>query len=47
MGRWVRDVLVWTKPPLLLQNELLAVDGLAGEARMAEPVRSSGSGVMP
>ena len=27
-GRWVRDVLVWTKPPALLRNELLAIDGL-------------------
>ena len=36
-GRWVRDVLVWTKKPLLFRNELVAVDGLAGEARAAEP----------
>jgi hypothetical protein len=36
-GRWVRDVLVWTKAPLLFRNELMAVDGLAGEARAAEP----------
>jgi hypothetical protein len=35
-GRWVRDVLVWTKAPLLFRNELVAVDGLAGEARAAE-----------
>jgi hypothetical protein len=34
-GRWVRDVLVWTKAPLLFQNELVAVDGLAGEVRAA------------
>lgn len=27
-GRWVRDVLVWTKGPLLFRNELLAVDGV-------------------
>lgn len=27
-GRWVRDVLVWTRSPLLLRNELVAVDGL-------------------
>jgi hypothetical protein len=26
-GRWVRDVLVWTKSPLLLRTELVAVDG--------------------
>ena len=35
-GRWVRDVLVWTKAPLLLRNELLAVDGPAGAVRPAE-----------
>ena len=28
-GRWLRDVLVWTKPPALLRNELLATDGLS------------------
>src|SRR3954464_15928214 len=27
-GRWVRDVLVWTKAPFLFRNELVAVDGL-------------------
>ena len=36
-GRWVRDVLVWTKAPLMFQNKLVAVDGPAGEARSAEP----------
>jgi Protein of unknown function (DUF2550) len=36
-GRWVRDVLVWTKAPLLIRNELVAVDGLAGAVRAAEP----------
>jgi hypothetical protein len=36
-GRWVRDVLVWTKGRALFRNELVAVDGLAGEARAAEP----------
>ena len=25
-GRWVRDVLVWTKGPFLLRNELLPAD---------------------
>ena len=35
-GRWVRDVRVWTKAPALFRNELVAVDGLAGEARAAE-----------
>jgi hypothetical protein len=30
-GRWVSDVLVWTKAPLLFRNEILATDGV--EAR--------------
>jgi hypothetical protein len=30
-GRWVRDILVWTKAPLLVQNELIPVDRLLGE----------------
>jgi hypothetical protein len=36
LWRWVRDVLVWTKAPSLFRNEVVAVDGLAGEARAAE-----------
>ena len=36
-GRWVRDVLVWTKAPFMFRNELVAVDGLAGAARRAKP----------
>jgi hypothetical protein len=35
-GRWVRDVLVWTKGPFLFRNELVAVDRLV-EQRPAEP----------
>jgi hypothetical protein len=30
-GRWVREVLVWTKAPFLFRNELVPGDGLAGE----------------
>ena len=30
-GRWVSDVLVWTKGPFLFRNELAAVDGLEGQ----------------
>ena len=30
-GRWVRDVLVWTKGPFLFRNELVAADGLEGQ----------------
>jgi hypothetical protein len=36
-GRWVRDVLVWTKAPFLFRNELVAADVLAGGARAAKP----------
>jgi hypothetical protein len=30
-GRWVRDVLVWSKAPFMLRNELVPVDRVAGE----------------
>jgi hypothetical protein len=30
-GRWVREVLVWTKAPFLFRNELVPGDGLTGE----------------
>jgi hypothetical protein len=30
-GRWVRDILVWTKAPLLIRNELVPADRLDGE----------------
>ena len=30
-GRWVHDVLVWSKAPFMLRNELVAVDSLSGE----------------
>jgi hypothetical protein len=30
-------VLVWSRAPLLFPNELMAIDGLAGEVRAAEP----------
>jgi hypothetical protein len=32
-GRWVRDVLVWTKGPFLFRNELVAADSLGGPRR--------------
>ena len=35
-GRWVRDVLVWSKGPLMFRNVLVPVDGLSGE----RPARS-------
>ena len=34
-GRWVRDVLVWTKAPLLFRNELVVVDGMGEERTSA------------
>jgi hypothetical protein len=30
-GRWVRDVLVWNKAPLLFRTEFVPVDALASE----------------
>jgi hypothetical protein len=30
-GRWIRDVLVWTKAPFLFRNELVPADELAGQ----------------
>jgi hypothetical protein len=36
-GRWVRDILVWTKTPLLFRNELVPADGLASEPHDAKP----------
>jgi hypothetical protein len=36
-GRWVREVLVWTKTPFLFRNELVAADALAGDAHAAKP----------
>ncbi len=30
-GRWVSDVFVWTRAPLLVRNELIPVDRLCGE----------------
>jgi hypothetical protein len=35
-GRWVRDVLVWTKAPFFFRNELVAVEGM-NEQRAAGP----------
>jgi hypothetical protein len=35
-GRWVRDVLVWTKAPFFFRNELVPADGLE-QQRPAAP----------
>jgi hypothetical protein len=32
-GRWVRDVLVWSKAPFMFRNELVPIDSLSGERR--------------
>jgi Protein of unknown function (DUF2550) len=36
-GRWVREILVWTKTPFLFRNELVAADARAGDDRVPEP----------
>jgi hypothetical protein len=36
-GRWVGQVLVWTKAPFLFRNELVVAEAPAGEARTAKP----------
>ena len=36
-GRWVGEVLVWTKAPFLFRNDLVVAKTLAGEARAAKP----------
>jgi hypothetical protein len=41
-GRWVSDVLVWTKAPLLLRNELVVLDGIGEERGAADEVRRLG-----
>jgi hypothetical protein len=42
-GRWVSDVLVWTKGPFLFRNELAAVDGLeARRPRHSDEVKHVG-----
>jgi hypothetical protein len=44
-GRWVRDVLVWTKAPLLFRNELLPVDRLEGErSEPSDQIKRLGDG---
>jgi hypothetical protein len=35
-GRWVRDVLVWSKAPFMFRTELIPVDRVSGE-RQAKP----------
>jgi hypothetical protein len=36
-GRWVREILVWTKAPLLFRNELVVADAAGGAPRAAKP----------
>jgi hypothetical protein len=45
-GRWVGDVLVWTKAPFLFRNEILATDRL-DEHRAARPDEVSRLGDHP
>jgi hypothetical protein len=41
-GRWVRDVLVWSKAPFLFRNELIPVDRLCGEQPVHAGVKRLG-----
>jgi hypothetical protein len=43
-GRWVREILIWTKAPLLFRNELVVADAAAGAARAAKPGEVRGVG---
>jgi hypothetical protein len=44
-GRWVSDVLVWSKAPLLLRSVLIPVDGVVGERQAdAGEVKRLGDG---
>lgn len=36
-GRWVRDILVWTKAPFFFRNALVPADGLTGAPRALKP----------
>ena len=36
-GRWVKNILVWTKAPFLFRNELVVADSLIAGARPAKP----------
>jgi hypothetical protein len=46
-GRWVRDILVWTKAPFHFRNELIAADFLAGQARTGKPAEVKRLGKCP
>jgi hypothetical protein len=35
-GRWVRDVLVWSKAPLMFRNDVVPVDRLLGSIPSTE-----------
>jgi hypothetical protein len=41
-GRWVRDVLVWSKAPFMFRNELIPVDRLCGEQPVHAGVKRLG-----
>ena len=36
-GRWVPDILVWTKSPFLFRNQLVLADAPVGGAGDAKP----------
>jgi hypothetical protein len=35
-GRWVRDVLVWSKAPFMFRTQLIPIDSVSGERQAAE-----------
>ena len=41
-GRWIRDVLVWSKAPFMFRNELIPVDRLCGEQPVHPGVKRLG-----
>jgi len=41
-GRWVRDVLVWSKAPFMFRNELIPVDRLCGKQPVHPGVKRLG-----
>jgi hypothetical protein len=41
-GRWVRDVLVWTKGPFLFRNEVVAANGLEDQHPANDEVKRLG-----
>jgi hypothetical protein len=43
-GRWVPDILVWTKSPFLFRNQLALADAPVGRAGDAKPASNRRTG---